>query len=271
LLLLGLFYVLPIAYSLRFSLYDVGLVDDVWVGLDNYRGLFAGKEFWGSVRVTLKFVAAYLFVSMFLSYGLALVLSRLSKRLCGLMLTAYHVPAIFTTLATVTVWRWFYRYPDGGLNAILARVRLPQVAWLGSPVTVTWAIAFAMVGMLVGGPALLYTAAIGQIDSEIIEAARMDGANEWQLIRHIITPLTHRVRLYLLLTTMVAALLVWEHPFFLTGGGPLGASKTIMLNIYHKGFVEGDIGVASAMTVVMALCIVGLAVVMVRRLREYLG
>jgi len=270
-LLLLVFYILPIFYSLRMSFYDVGFIRDTWVGVENYRGLFQGTDFWGSVRVTAKFVIAYLFVALVLAYAIGLVLSRVSPRFCGAMLTLYHVPAIFTALATVTVWRWFYRFPEGGLNSILAVVGIGPVSWLGNPVTVTWAICFAMMGMLTGGQVLLYAAAIGQINEEILEAAQLDGSNWWQLVWYIITPLTHRVRLYLLLTAIVASLLIWEHPFFLTGGGPLGASRTVMLEIYHKGFIQGDMGTASAMTVLAIVFILGLAIVLVRRLREYLG
>lgn len=269
--LLFLFYILPIGYSLRLSFYDVGFIEDTWVGLENYRGLFAGTDFWGSVRVTCKFVLAYLFVIMVLAYVLGLILSRASPRLCGALLTLYHVPAVFTAVGTVVFWRWFYRYPDGGLNGLLGRLGVPAIAWLGSIATSTWAVCFCMVGLLAGGATLLYTAAIGQIDKEILEAARMDGAGELWLIWHIITPLTHKVRLYLLLTSTTAALLVWQHPFFLTGGGPLGSSTPIMLEIYRKGFVEGNVGIASGMTVLLTLFILGLAIVLVRHLREYLG
>lgn len=270
-ILLFLLYILPFLYSVRLSLYDVGFTKDTWVGLGNYRVLLGESGFWGAVRVTGKFVTVYLFCSMVVSYIIGLGLSKFGERFSGSVLTLYRIPGIFAGMTTVVAWRWFYRYPNGGLNTVLGLFQVPGSSWLGNPITASWAICLTMVGMLIGGATLLYIAAIGQINPEILEAARIDGVNEFQLIRYIITPLTHRVRLYLLLTSFIAGLNVWEHPFFFTGGGPLGSTTTVMLKIYRKALVEGDLGVGSALTTLMASCILLLAYIVVRRLRSFLG
>lgn len=271
LLLLIVFYLLPIFYSIRLSLYDVGLVKDVWLGIDNYRHLLSHGGYWAALRATSKFLAVYLFTTLIVAYALALGLRKFSDRFCGVALTVYYVPGVLSGIATVAAWRWIFRYPRGGLNNLLGRFGIPAVSWLGNPTIAPWALASVMIGMLIGGPVLLYLATIAGVSREVIEAAQMDGAGEWQIIWHIITPLTHRVRLYLLLVYLISGLGVWEHPFFYTGGGPMGSTTTVMLKIYHKAFVEGDLGMGSAMTAVTVFFVLGLSVIIVRYLREFLG
>lgn len=256
---------------MRLSLYDVGFVRDTWIGIANYRNLPVEGGYWDALRVSAKFLIVHAFAVLVISYGLGLALSRFSDRLCGSFLILYHTPTIFSGMITVTVWRWFFRYPDGALNSLLSSFHLPSISWLGNPTTAPWAVGIVMISMVVGSTVLLYIAAIGQIDQELIGAARVDGANELQIIWHIITPLTHKVRLYLLLLCFIGALNIWEHPFFYTGGGPLGSTTTVMLKVYHKSFVEGDIGTGSAMTVVTTFLILAASIVIVKYLREFLG
>lgn len=271
LILLIFFFIVPFFYSMRLSLYDVGFVTDTWVGLGNYRGLLKEGGFWAAMRVTGKFAIAYLFGSLVVAYALGLALRKFGERFCGSVLVLYRIPTIFSSMSALVAWRWFYRYPSGVLNKLLGFFGIPGTSWLGNPDTAVWAICFAMAGILIGGPTLLYVVAIGQIDEEMLEAARMDGANELQLIWHIITPLTHRVRLYSLLITVIGALGVWEHPFFFTSGGPLRSTTTIMYKIYHKALVEGNLGMGSALTTISASMMLLMALGLVRYFREFLG
>jgi len=271
LILLLSFYIIPFSYAIRLSFYDVGLTKDVWIGLGNYRALLKESGFWDAIRVTGKFAVVHVFFSMVVAYGLGLALSKFGSRFRGSVLTLYRIPVIFTGIATIVVWRWFFRFPDGGLNNLSTLLGVPAVSWLGNPVTAAWAIGLVLAGSITSGAMLLYVIAISQIDKEMIEAAKIDGASEFQLIRYIITPLTQRVRLYLLLVYIIAALNIWEHPFFLTSGGPLGSTTTIMYKIYDKALIEGNLGMGSALTTLVTLVILLLAYVLIRCLREFLG
>lgn len=256
---------------MRLSLYEVGFTKDTWLGLENYQALLKEGGFWGAIRVTGKFAVAYLFCSLIVAYAFGLALRKFGERFCGSILILYRIPSVFSAMSAVVVWRWFYRYPNGGLNSLLGFFGISGTSWLGNPDTAVWAICLIMAALLIGGPTLLYVVAIGQIDKEMLEAARMDGASEFQLVRHIITPLTHRVRLYLLLTNLIGALNIWEHPFFYTGGGPLGSTTTVMYKIYHKALIEGDLGMGSALTTISASAMLLMALAVVRYFREFLG
>lgn len=270
-LLLVYFYILPILYALRLSFYDVGFAIDTWVGLENFRYLLAKGGWVASVRVSAKFLVMILFSNLIIAYILALALRKFNERFRGMILTLYHIPTIFAGITTVAVWRWFYRYPTGALNSILEFLHMPTMSWLGTPLTAPWALGFLLLGSLFGFSVLLYVAAIGQIDPELMGAAKIDGANEWQLIRHIITPLTNRVRLYIALIDTVGALSIWQMPFFYTGGGPIGSTTTVLLKVYHEAFSRDNIGLGSAMTTVTTSLILVLAIFGVKHFKEYLG
>ena len=271
LLLLMFMYILPTLYAARLSFYDVGFAKDTWLGLENFRRLLSKGGWVTSMQVSGKFLVLVLFVSLIIAYILALALRKFSERFCRMILTLYYIPTIFAGVVTVAVWRWFYRYPNGGLNNILDSLHLPTISWLGTPITAPWALGFLMMGTMFGFSTLLYVAAIGQIDLELLGAAKIDGANEFQLIWYIITPLTHRVRLYITLISTVGALSIWEHPFFYTGGGPIGSTTTVLLKVYQEAFARDNIGLGSAMTTVTTSIILIFAIFGVRYFREFLG
>lgn len=270
-LLLFIFFILPILYSFRLSLYDVGLLERTWVGFANYLALAKQGHLWAPLRVSGKFLCMYLFVNLIAAYLLAIALSRFSPKFCGAMLIYYRVAALVSVISSVAVWRWFYRFEGGLFNTTLASLRLPPVHWLGSPPLAPWAIAFAMLGGAVSGSVVLYSAALGQVNQELLEAARLDGAGELRIIWHILTPLTQPIRLYLLLGNLVGAMQIWEHPFFFTGGGPLGGTRTMMFEVYHLAFEKGEQGLAAALTTVTTIGALVIAMFFMKRLRVHLG
>jgi len=237
--------------------------------LANYAVLLRQGHFWAATWVSGKFFLAYLVFNMVIAYVLALALVRLKPWFCGAMLSLYRVPGIISAISAVAVWRWFYRYEGGMFNSILERFHLPRALWLGDPKLAIWAICLVMMGATVGGSMLLYSAALGQVNREIVEAAKLDGANELQLIWYIFTPLTQPMRLYILLGNLIGAMQIWEHPFFFTHGGPLGSTKTMMYEIFEIAFTKHDFGLASAMTVATVAIAFLVAILFMRKLKVY--
>lgn len=271
LLALFVYFLLPIIYSGNLSFYKVELTGRSWVGLENYLALGEQDQLWNGIRVSAKFLSAYLFFNIVVAYLLAIGLSKLSPRFCGLMLTYYHIPCLVSAISSIAVWRWLYRYPGGGFNEVLDALHLPTIMFLGNPRIAVWAICFVMMGGMVGSSTVLYAATIGQVNKELLAVARLDGANEWQVIWYILTPLTQPVRIYILIANLIGAMNVWEHPFFFTGGGPFGSTRTMMFEIYYTAFVKHRFGLASALTMVMMGIALGIGAVSMRRIRSYLG
>lgn len=247
------------------------LTGRTWVGLQNYKTILGPGPFWDAVRTSSKYLCGFLFLNLVFSYVVALGLYRWGPRIVTIFQTCYYVPVILSPIVTIAAWRWFYRYEGGGLNRILARFSLPPIMWLGSPVTAVWAISFMIFASAFGAGVLLYSATLGQLNTELLDAARIDGANELQVVWHIVTPLTQPIRLYLTILSVLGGVQLWERIYFFTGGGPIGSTRSITFEIFHTAFNVKKFGLASSMTTVATLATLAFAWVLMRKLRLQVG
>ena len=264
--LLVTFYIAPILYSLRLSFYKVYWTSAEWAGLDNFIRLIREGLYWDSIRVSAKFLVAILFCDLVISYLIALGLTRINKRIATSFRACYYIPVILSSLVTVSVWRWFLRYGGGAFNTILEGLHLPAVMWLGHPTVAPWALCLIVAGGAIGTSVILYAAALGQLNTELLDAARVDGANEIQIVWHIITPLVRPTMLYILVINTIGAFQIWETPFLFTEGGPLHSTSTVALTIFNTAFGKNDYGLASAMTIVTTLGTLFLAWIFIKKM-----
>jgi len=258
--LLFLFYLLPAFVTVVLSFFETQhYVSYTWVGTEHYQNLI-DSGFFDALRVSGKFLIAALIYKFIISYLIAVALYFMSPRFSMFMRTIYYVPVVLSGVATVSVWRWILG-PSGLINSVLGKTYL----WFGDPKLSLWAVAFVMMMQYVGGTILLWSAALGQIPPDVIDAAKVDGAGTFRLIWHIFTPLTQPTRMYIGIVGFLGALQVWEHPWLFTGGGPQGSSTTVALKIFNTAFSLGQIGMASAMTTVTLLLSILLAIYLIYR------
>jgi len=258
-LLLLIFYIAPIFYSARLGFYNVRFGVLEWVGFANFKIVLYPGPFWDAIRTSGKFLCAILFFDLVLAYMIALGLDRLNPRIAALMRTCYYLPVVLSAVATISVWRWFFRYGGGAFNKILSMLSLPLVMWLGHPRIAPWALCLALSMGTIGISTLLYSAALGQLNVDWLDAARIDGASELRIIWHIITPLIRPTMFYIFITNTIGAFQIWAHPYFFTGGGPLGSTSTVAYEIFNTAFGRNDFGLASAMTAVTSVLTIFLA------------
>jgi len=264
LLLLLLFYVLPVLVTIVLSFFETShYISYTWVGLEHYQKLI-GSGFLDALWVSSKFLIVMYIYNMLISYLIAVALHFVSPKISVLMRTVYYVPVVLSGVATVSVWRWILS-SSGIINVALGKAGLGPYLWLGNPGLSAWAVAFVMMMGYVGGNLLLWSAALGQIPQDIIDAARVDGAGTFRLIWNILTPLTQPTRMYLVIITFLGAMQVWEHPWLFTSGGPSGSSTTVALKIFNTAFTQGKIGLASSMTTVTLLVSMALATYLIRK------
>jgi len=261
------FVIFPIFYSACLSFHEVEFTGRTWVGLQNYKEILGPGPFWDAIRTSLKYLCAFLFLNLIVSYSVALGLYRWGPKIVTIFQTCYYIPVILSPIVTIAAWRWFYRYEEGGLNRILGVFSLPPVMWLGLPLTAVWAISFMIFASAFGAAVLLYSATLGQLNTELLDAARIDGAGELQIIWHIITPLTQPMRLYLTILSVLGAVQIWERIFFFTGGGPIGSTRSITFEIFYTAFNVKKFGLASSMTTVATITTLAFAWIIMRRLR----
>jgi multiple sugar transport system permease protein len=272
LLLLAVFVVGPVLWAVYASLTNqrltgVEALNPRFVGVGNYARLLADDDFWDSVRRSVLFVVASGLVGQFV-FGLvaALALTRKDIRGKGLLGAFILLPLVVPESVAALAWASMLAPGDlGTLNRLIGIGGIEPIGWLQSHpmlsiiIVNTWrGIAFAMI---------LFTAAIEGIPKEVVEAARVDGANAGQLLRRITLPLMkHAILLYMLLTT-ITTFAVFGLVYFLTRGGPGGETTLVSVFIYETAFRFFEIGLGSAASVIMLGVVLAAGLVYVRLLR----
>ncbi len=247
-IVLSVFQFYPILYAFFVSLLRWNLIDPVhpYVGWNNYVQLVHDPKFLTALGNT----AYYAVVSVIVAIPLALLFAiLLNRKLLGMSWyrTAFFVPHVTSLAAAAMVWQWLY-HPDqfGLLNTLIGKIGLPPQQWLLDPVQAMPAmIAVAVWGSL-GRDIVILLAGLQSIAPDYYEAAQLDGANSWQSFRHITFPLLSPTTYFILVISMIGALKVFALPLFLTGGGSLDRTFTIVYSIYQEGFRYFRMGTAAA-------------------------
>jgi ABC-type sugar transport system permease subunit len=267
LLVFGLVYLYPVAYSAWISLWDWDLMTPArWVGLANYRAL-ATADFWAVVSNTARYSTGVVVLSMALGLALALALndrSALSAALQASIFSSY----IVSWVAVSLLWIWMLDPQYGLVTFGLRLVGLPAVNWLGDPAVALWTLVLVTVWKTVGYPLVIYLAGLQAIPSDVLEAAALDGATGWQRFRHVTWPLLGPTTLVLLVTITIASFQGFDIVKIMTQGGPVNTTSIYVYYIYEQAFQYFKLGLASAAVVVFFLVILGLTLVEWRLFRR---
>lgn len=269
LLIVAVFVLAPVVYAVWLSLTNKTLVgfaarSTKFVGLDNYRSLLTSGDFLQSLGRAGEFIFFSAIVGQFvLGLLAALMLTRTTVKLKGVFGGAILLPMVVPEVVASLAWASMLA-PDGSgtVNRAIGAVGFAPVAWLqqypmASIIVVnTWrGIAFAMI---------IFQAAIEGISEDVVEAARVDGAGSWQLVRHITLPLIRGpIFLFLLLTTITTAS-VFGLIYFLTQGGPGQTTEITSIYIYQHSFRFFQLGLGSAASVILLVIILVLGTTYVR-------
>jgi raffinose/stachyose/melibiose transport system permease protein len=271
------FVIFPIFSSIYYSLFNwkgFGPAVD-FIALSNYKRILTDKVFILAVRNNLMIVVLSLFLQLPMSLLLAILVGRdFPGR--AFFRGIFFMPYVFSEVITAIMWLLLFN-PDperGLINALLILIPGGQShAWLGDPNTVLMCIFVVLTWKYFGFHMLLYLTGLQNIPAEIEEAARIDGANRFQLLTRITIPLlgsTIRTSVYLsVLGSLQQFILVW----IMTHGGPVNASEVMSTYMYRFGFVRFSFGYGSAVAIVMFLiCLVfSLAYQRLAPQQDYLG
>ena len=271
--LLIAFGVLPIAVALLVSFTDMNLAGlGNWsriqfIGVENYVKLFADAAFWQSLGNTAFFAVLGVPSVIILSLVIALALNRSQNRFFRMLRSFYFVPAITAIVAVALVWGYLYNTQFGLFNYLLSLVGLPPVPWLSDPVVVKFSVAAVAIWRGLGLNVIIFLAALQGVPKEYLEAASIDGAGSIRRTWSIVIPLLRFAIFFVTITTVIAWLQFFDEPFVLTKGGPLGASTSIALFLYQKGFSSSQFGYASAGSVVLFAIIALVTLIQLRARR----
>lgn len=246
-----IFTIFPVIGSLLLSFSDWNMITPpVAVGLGNYQRLKNDFLFLQSLSNT----AFFSFLSVPLSIIFALLLALIiNKKLRGINFfkAAFFLPTIYSTVAVALIWQWIYDYQTGLLNHVIGWLHLGPYPWLVSP---QWAM-ISVIGVAVwrglGPNMLIFFAGLQGVPAELYEAARIDGANQWQVFWNVTWPAISPSTFFVTITSIINSFQVFDITTVLTNGGPANATNTLVMLIYQHAFQFFRMGYASAIAYVL--------------------
>lgn len=252
-LLFLFFFIIPVVQSMWLSFTDsYGMKTSYqFVGLENYKEAFGDRSFTKTISNTMQYAAITVVLGNLLSLVLALLLDA-KIRCRNLFRTFFFIPNIMSLLVVGYIWSFVYKQvlPD-----IFTTLDLGKIAVLGNKDTVVWALAAVGIWNCAGYYMVIYIAALQGIAEDIVEAARIDGASMWQVLRYVKLPLISPTILTCVILSVSSHMKVFELPYTMTSGGPVGASSTMVYKIYMTAFNANRNGYAAAQSIVLFVMI----------------
>ena len=250
------FTVLPVlgAIGLSFTYFDAFSATMRSAGTANYNEAFGNELFRITIRNTVQFTLGFVPLSMAVGFAAAILLNRRIRGISFLR-GAYYLPVLTSTIAMGIAWMWLFQPQVGLVSLALKVVGVQPKDWLNSPFTAMPAVIGVAVWKAFGGTMLIYLAGLQGIPETYYDAAKVDGAGRWQLLRFITFPLLRPVTFYLFIIGMIDSLQVFDLVMIMTEGGPAFRTTTIVHQIYLNAFKFNQMGYASAMAVLLFIAI----------------
>lgn len=251
------FIVIPAILGLVYSLneYD-GLNDMEFIGFENYRVLLSDMEFWQALGRTFLYAGTVVPLLIACSLGIAMLLVQ-EIRFKSLFRAVFYWPVMISFIIVGLTWKWIFGSSFGILNYALEQAGISPVGWLTDPYWAKMSVVIATLWSRIGFYMVIFIAGLQAIPTDYYEAARIDGASRSRIFIGITLPLLKPTSLLVLILTLIDAFKQYPLMFALTSGGP-GKETTYMVQyIYQTGFEKLELGLASAMSVVL-FAIIGL-------------
>lgn len=259
----------PLLYSLWVSLHNINLANPNlttgFAGVGNYVKLFQDTAFWHAIKLTGVFVVVSVILSLAFGLGLAVLLD-MEGRLMRVVRSVMLIPMCLTPVVVGIIWRMMYNPEFGVINYLLRLFGLKAQEFLGSTALAFPAVIVVDVWQWTPFIFLILFAGLRSLPQSPFEAAQVDGASSWQVLRYVTLPLMKPVILIAVLLRALDAVRVFDQVFVLTRGGPAQATDLFSIFIYRVGFRHFHTGYAAAISWVFMLMLLALSIVFVRAL-----
>jgi multiple sugar transport system permease protein len=255
--------IFPFIFTVVLSLSNVDLTAGLQVQpgtLANWQQLIGDAQFWGSLGTTCLFVALAVVSEYILGFGLALLLWR-DLRGGAFFRVIFLIPMMLAPVAIAFMGRMFYDESYGPLDATLRQFGLPGVHWLStSPLAL---ISIILVDIWEWTPfmILLLLAGLQALPNECLEAAQLDGASGWTIIRYIIVPMLAPISVMAVLLRMIEAFKIFGPILILTGGGPGTSTESSSLYAYFTGLNNFNLSYGSSLAVGLLIVVTIVAII----------
>ncbi len=245
LIVLGL-SIFPAAWAFWLSLQSWnGFSTPTWLGLGNYQAMVTDAALRDAVGHTLLYTALFVPASVLLGVALAMLLNR-PLFLMGFYRTAIFLPFVASAAATGILTTYLFNPQFGLANTVLRALHLPQQGWLEDPSQAMVVITLMSLWGQAAFTTVIYLAALQDIPAELLEAARIDGANRWQSFWRVTFPQLAPVTVFVTVWQTIGAIQLFDLVYTTTRGGPLNATQTIVYYLWETAFKKLEFGYASA-------------------------
>ncbi len=269
LVLLALFLFIPLGWAVLLSFQDAkSFGPSSWIGLENYRTLFADSVFWRVLLNSLVFTVATVPTSVFIGLVLANLLNRaLPAR--GVLRTIIYVPIVISGLVTSLIGLLMFDEGVGILNGITRSLGFGNVDWQTSGALAMTSVVLMTLWTRIGFAMVIYLAGLQDIPEEVYEAARLDGASGWQQFWHVTVPMLRASTLFLVVMNVIWSFQVFDVVYVMTNGGPGNATEMLVTYAYDKGFGPSrDFGYGATIGVVLFVLTLVFSIIQLRNSRS---
>lgn len=275
----AIFYFAPMVISVVISLTDwngldrllaPGFMEEHFIGLDNYKAILTGAEFWKVLKNTLVYIVLYIPLMLTTSTAIAALLSR-QRRGVGAFRVLYYIPVLTSWVAASLIWKSLLSPQYGAMNGILAIFGMEGPGWLTDEKWAMPAIVLVSVWKDMGFFGLILLSGMIGIDRTYYEAAEIDGAGSWTRFLKITLPLLTPSLFYVLIVSLINSFQLFPQIMIMTDGGPNGATQVMMERIYKYGFRYYRMGYASAFSWILFIVIMVCTAVQMRGQKRWVN
>ena len=275
----AIFYFAPMVISVVISLTDwngldrllaPGFMAEHFIGLDNYKAILTGTEFWKVLKNTLVYIVLYIPLMLTTSTAIAALLSR-QRRGVGAFRVLYYIPVLTSWVAASLIWKSLLSPQYGAMNGILAIFGMEGPGWLTDEKWAMPAIVLVSVWKDMGFFGLILLSGMIGIDRTYYEAAEIDGAGSWTRFLKITLPLLTPSLFYVLIVSLINSFQLFPQIMIMTDGGPNGATQVMMERIYKYGFRYYRMGYASAFSWILFIVIMVCTAVQMRGQKRWVN
>jgi len=237
-----------------------------FVGISNYIEIIHDIRFWHSLFHAVVMVSTSVSIQILVGFTLALILNREFKGR-SVLVSLFLIPTIIAPVVVAFMWKMLYSEHYGPINYMINLFwGLKGIPWLSSPLSALFSIILANAWEWFPLVLLVSLGGLQSIPDDYYDAAQMDGASKWQIIRYIVLPLMRPIILVIALIRVIEDFKLFDIIYVLTHGGPGMATETLNYYTYLKGFRFFSFGYAGALSYMQLILVVGIAIILIRNI-----
>jgi len=251
----------PMAFLIGISFTKWNLIEPpTWAGFDNFKTIFSSQQNWFYLKVigrTVLYGVAILALNVVGGFSIALVLNQ-NIRFKSIFRTMWYLPGVFSGAVIAFLLRIYLQGSSQGiLNLMIGQFGLKPIDWLRDPFWMPIITVLFVVWQGIGFTVIFFLAGLQGVDENLYDAAKIDGANDLQLLTNITIPQMVPVLLFITITGLIGSMQMWEVPKLITGGGPNDSTYTLVWSIQSDAFGALRVGLGTAQSLVLFLMLLG--------------